>query len=125
MKKEKKPTIEELRAAFRSATEKARRRRPPQWKTKTCERCGVEISVLWMRQKYCDDCAKGVKREMNSASTKSANEKRKAKAAEKREKKKPHVSRIDDILQAARKAGMSYGRYVAMIAMKKEEETKC
>ena len=71
-----------------------------------------------MRQKYCDDCAKVVKQEKTRKSTKAVN----AKADENREKEKPRVSHINDIQQAARKAGMSYGRYVAMMAMKKGEE---
>ena len=116
--KGEKPTIEELRTAFRSAAEKPRKRRPPQWKTKKCERCGVEISVLWMRQKYCDDCAKVVKQEKTREPTKAVN----AKADENREKEKLRVSHINDIQQAARKAGMSYGRYVAWLSMQKKKK---
>lgn len=111
-------TLEETREAFRGSTAKARRK-PPTWKTKKCERCGDEISVLWMRQKYCKACAEIVKQEKNHITTAASNEKRKAQREEARTKK-PHKSQIDDIARKARAAGMSYGRYVAMLGAKKK-----
>ena len=136
-----KPTIDELRGAFRYAQ-------------KRCERCGALFEQRGYR-KYCDDCQSIVKNEQTRESRErkknppvgetveatcrecgitfsyvyrgglrrqycnvcSAN--RRIEDIEKipRKKKKPRVSQIEAINDAARKAGMSYGQYQAMKAM--------
>lgn len=148
-----KPTMKDLRGAFRSATKKARSK-PPKWKTITCARCGIEVSTMkGSRTKYCPDCAKAAQKEAhrkcvskpggqvvtticNSCGREfsyifrgydktlcgecrgancGAGGPKKIKA----KKKEPHVSQIDAIQRAAHAAGMSYGRYVAMMEMQK------
>lgn len=75
----------------------------------TCKRCGVHFTAIDNGKGYvrtlCDDCRWEPLREKNRAN--------------KAPKKKPRVSQIESINEAARKAKMSYGKYVAMMAMKK------
>lgn len=71
--------------------------------TTVCKRCGVTFSYEYKKYEraFCDDC-------------KDANNGRK-----KEPKKKARVSRIDDIQRAAQAAGMSYGKYMALLSMRK------
>ena len=167
-----KPTMKDLRGAFRAETKRARREivvpkpkiiapkpekkarsKPPKWRTIKCKRCGIEVSTMAKSRKYCPDCAKAAQKEAhrkcvskpggqvitgicNSCGREfpyiyrgydktlcgecrgancGAGGPKKIKA----KKKKPHVSQIDAIQRAAHAAGMSYGRYVAMMEMQK------
>lgn len=98
-----KPTIDELRGAFRYAQ-------------KRCERCGAEFEQRGFR-KYCDDCRIIVRREKDAAKKRKQREGWRTSELPVRRKKKPRVSQIEAINDAARKAGMSYGQYQAMKAM--------
>lgn len=41
-------------------------RKPPQWKTKQCARCGETFSTMTGKTKYCNDCRPIVARERES-----------------------------------------------------------
>lgn len=75
--------------------------------TGTCSRCGRAFSYPYKgyHRTTCDDC-----RGANYG---------KAEAGGETKKQKPRVSQIDAKQRAARELGMSYGRYVAMMTMKK------
>jgi hypothetical protein len=97
-----KPTIEELRVAFRYAQ-------------KRCERCGAEFEQRGFR-KYCDDCRIIVRREKDAAKKRKQREGwRTSDSCEAKEE--PRVSQIEAINDAARKAGLSYGQYQALKSM--------
>ena len=107
------PSIEELRGCFRE--ERKPRRKPPQWKTKKCERCGEEVSVLTRNTKYCEDCRKEVARERDRGYKQ---EEAKRGRPKKPPKPSKRASTIDATIKAAMAAGMSYGKYKAMQMMK-------
>jgi len=146
-----KPTIDELRGAFRYAR-------------KRCARCGVVFEKQGFR-KYCDDCRKIIKQEQTNDSRE---RKRKALIGEtieatckicgkpfsyvygggmkraycdrcsirgnqvvynsseppRKKKKPPRVSQIETVNDAARKAGMSYGQYQAWLYMQEQKGAK-
>ena len=88
----------------------------------TCERCGVVLEDQNnSRRKYCNDCAAAVKREQTYES---AQRKKEMLLEERRSpfkgcisKETHRVSQIEEIQKAAQEAGMSYGKYKAMLAM--------
>lgn len=138
-----KPTMEDLRGAFRSATRKARREivvpkpkivapkpgkkarsKPPKWKTIKCARCGIEVSTMkGSRRKYCPDCAKEAVRENNRRYYKHMSRiiREPTQTEIKREMRQ---SRIDEIQRSAHAAGMSYGKYKAMLAIQEMRKPK-
>ena len=75
---------------------------------KPCERCSNEFDGRW-NQKYCNDCR------MEAYSEGSKQRRRRA-----RRKKGHKESHLIDHAQAARAAGMSYGKYMAMQYLEKE-----
>lgn len=83
-------------------------------KTKVCLVCGKVISKnLNRRRKYCNDgCKNTAHYIMNYYSAK----KRAVKKA-KKETKKERYERMDNLEIKARKAGMDYGTYTAMMRM--------
>ena len=83
---------------------------------KRCERCGT-IFVRQGFRKYCDDCRPIVKREQEAAKKRKQREGWRTSELPVGRKKKPRVSQIEAINDAARKAGMSYGQYQALKAM--------
>ena len=82
-----------------------------------CVRCGVVLESPRRGQKYCDDCRALAKKEKEATRRNMVKELQRTGKPPK--EKKPRVSQIVNLNEAARKAGMSYGRYVAMLAMKK------
>ena len=84
---------------------------------KLCARCGVVLEK--QNRKYCDDCRAAAKREQEAAKRRRQREGWRTGDLPEKKKKKPRVSQIENLNAAARKAGMSYGKYVAMMAMKK------
>ena len=104
-------SIEELREAFRGATRKEREK-PPKWKIIHCERCGCEVSCMSRRKKYCDTCRQIVIKEQTAARRELYIE------AQKKAKKTKREPKITENAAAARAAGMSYGKYKAMMALK-------
>lgn len=81
------------------------RKKPLEEIKKICKLCGREFITTKKTQVYCD------KRCTDKANKLASCERKKAKAAE---KNKPKRCTIADINEAARAAGMSYGKYVAM-----------
>ncbi len=99
-----KPTIDELRGAFRG-----------EWKT--CPICGKPIPLpqnYGWRRKYCPDCSAAVSRKKEQERKRKQWLEVKAKRAEAKENLKKRESQVDNLAAAARAAGMSYGRYVAL-----------
>lgn len=86
---------------------------------KRCARCGVVLEERRSNRKYCDDCRTLAKREQEAAKRRRQREGWRTGDLPEKKKKTPRVSQIVNLNEAARKAGMSYGRYVAMLAMKK------
>lgn len=81
-----------------------------------CFKCGVKFERKSGTAKFCPDCRKEAERERNRRY------KRKVRAKIKREKedtpsKPKHKSQIDSIIKAAKAAGVSYGKYKAMVDM--------
>jgi len=110
-----------MRKASRRA--KAKSKEP-----KRCARCGIVLEETKSNQKYCGDCRAAAKLEQSIASYHRKREERETSPfkgmAKERKKKKPRVSQIENLNEAARKAGMSYGKYVAMLAMQKQKRKK-
>lgn len=120
--------------AFKSSKKK-HREKEKRWlleepRSITCERCGVEVVLTDARQfnrKYCDDCQKIVYAELRKKAKDAQKERGREKQLDKRRSpfkgcgskstKKPRVSQIEAIQKAAHAAGMSYGKYQAMLAM--------
>ena len=100
-----KPTIDDLRGAFRG-----------EWKI--CPICGKPIPLpqnYGWRRKYCPDCSTAVSRKKEQERKHKAWLEVKAKRAEaKKNPPKKRESQVDNLAAAARAAGMSYGRYVAL-----------
>ena len=86
---------------------------------KRCACCGVVFEKQG-NQKYCDDCRTAAKCEQLAAKRRKRREG--WRIGELPKKEKPRVSRIEDLIEAARKAGMSYGKYQAMRFMKEHED---
>ena len=86
--------------------QKAFRERQMKSQTGICHRCGVEFSYIYKGKEraFCDEC-----KNRKGGRPKSLPKKPK-------KKRKPT---IDEIQRAAHAAGMSYGKYQAMLAMKK------
>jgi len=82
---------------------------------KRCARCGIALEK--QNRKYCDDCSAAAKREQEAAKKRKQREGWRTSELPRTKKKKPRVSQIENLNDAARKAGMSYGKYVAMLAM--------
>lgn len=83
-------------------------------KIKVCLNCGKEYIPTKGNQKYCSaECKKIVMKWQQ----------RQAALLYKEKTKKSRLSRekIDEIAVKARKAGMSYGKYVSLIEMRKEQ----
>lgn len=78
-----------------------------------CVRCGTLIKAFPGNRKYCEDCRLEVRRELDRQRKKVENEKTK----NPKPPKKKNQSRIDELAKAARAAGISYGRYKAMLDM--------
>lgn len=81
-----------------------------------CERCGKDIVILKQysrRRKFCDDCTAINNRERSARNIRIWLEKEAQKPKPKKAK-----STIEATLKAARAAGMSYGKYKAMMQMK-------
>lgn len=78
--------------------------------TTICNSCGREFSYIYRGyyKTLCGEC---------TGANCGAGGPKKLKA-----KKKPHVSRIDEIQRAAQAAGMSYGKYKAMMEMQKAKK---
>ena len=99
-------TIDEMRACFPCRDVK-------------CARCGENFVVnarVGGRTKYCRKCALEVRRESDRRKHKKIRDENKASLPKPRTRKAPkRVSQIDNICKAARAAGMSYGRYKAMM----------
>ena len=91
---------------------------------KRCARCGVVLEKRRTNQKYCDDCRAAARREQEAARRLKRREGRRIGELSKKKKKKPRVSQIENLNAAARKAGMSYGKYVAMLAMQKGKKVR-
>ena len=85
--------------------------------TKRCARCGVVLEK--QNRKYCDDCRAIARNEQEAAKRRRQREGWRTGDLPEKKKKKPRVSQIENLNAAARQAGMSYGKYVAMLAMKK------
>ena len=80
--------------------------------TMTCKRCG-ELMTVNHNRKYCDKCRKEIKREHirdYRQRERTLNEVNKKPPV----KKEKHVSKLAELELAARAAGMSYGKYMAM-----------
>ena len=78
-----------------------------------CARCKkmIDVPLKWCgNRKYCPKCSKEVLKERK----REAYAKEKERKKKRKEKPAPHVSQIDNLAAAARVAGMSYGRYVAL-----------
>ena len=76
----------------------------------TCKMCGKPFSYVYgggMKRAYCDRCSIGRSQVVYYGSDEPP-----------RKKKKPRVSQIEAINEAARASGMSYGQYQAMRYMK-------
>ena len=102
-----KPTIEDLRGAFRGMT-----------RTIVCPICGKTVALpehYGWRRKYCPDCSAAVsaKREKERKHKRWLEVKERRAEAKKNPPKK-RESKVDNLAAAARAAGMSYGRYVAL-----------
>lgn len=98
------PTIEELRECF------------PGRKIQ-CVKCGNDYiaSNYGRNRKYCPPCALEVRRERDRFKHKQARDKdRSSRLKQKADIKPKRISQIDNLAAAARAAGMSYGRYVAL-----------
>ena len=91
---------------------------------KRCARCGVVLENRRSNQKYCDDCRAAAKFEKEAARKRRQREGWRTDELPEKKKKKPRVSQIEKLNAAARKAGMSYGKYVAMLAMKKGKKVR-
>ena len=73
---------------------------------RTCSICGKVFTACSTRHKYCgDDCRK--------VATKTWERERCRREKEARERKKKNARTIGEISAAAKKAGMTYGEYVA------------
>lgn len=79
---------------------------------KTCERCGNEFEGRW-NQKYCKDCRVEAYRESRNLRRRRA-----------RQKKHSKESHLIEHVKAAKAAGMSYGKYMAMLKQKEYEGEK-
>ena len=80
--------------------------------TMTCKRCG-ELMTVNHNRKYCDKCRVELQREQirnYRQRERTLNEVNKKPPV----KKEKHVSKLAELELAARAAGMSYGKYVAM-----------
>ena len=106
----------ELRKKAKDAYRERRRTDGLQGNQKRCERCGVLFEKQGFR-KYCDDCRSIMKREQDAAKKRKQREGWRTSGLPVRRKKKPRVSQIEAINDAARKTGMSYGQYQALKAM--------
>lgn len=90
----------------------------------TCERCGKSFVInsrIGGRTRYCRPCAIEAKRERDRKRFQKIRDEDKASLPKPKKEPLPkRVSHIDDLAAAARAAGMSYGRYKAMMDMKAE-----
>jgi len=114
--------------AYKASTKKYRdkEKNPPVGETveTTCIICNKSFSYEYRggkRREFCNMCSPN-RHDENAGAIEPNYHTGWHKAEKPRKKKKPHVSQIVDLNEAARKAGMSYGRYVAMLAMKKGKE---
>ncbi len=100
-------------------------RKNPEGK-RLCARCGVVLEKRRGGQKYCDDCRAAARLERDAARKRKQKQREGWRIGElpEKKKKKPRVSQIDSIQRAAHEAGMSYGKYVAMLAMKKGKKVR-
>ena len=96
-------------------------RKNPEGKRR-CARCGVVLEKRRGNQKYCDDCRAAARREQDAARKQKQREGWRTGELPEKKKKKPRVSQIENLNAAARKAGMSYGKYVAMLAMQRQRK---
>lgn len=80
---------------------------------KICATCGKEFGTWSNNQRYCCEECKRYSRVKNVEAYKEKQEKKKLKYEA--EQKKKHA--VIDIAVEARKAGMSYGKYVAMMKL--------
>lgn len=106
-------TIEELRACFRGTAEAAKPR------VKKCEMCGQTFVVKTRngKQKYCSlSCKASARREKQRASRQERTDEFKRPKSQRTVSTR--LSTFDAVAKAARAAGMSYGKYKAMLALK-------
>lgn len=82
-----------------------------------CKRCKREITGCPVNTKYCPECAIISARESRAESARKARAKGRI-AVKSQPKYVPHDNGLTALIAAADAAGMSYGKYVAMLSKK-------
>lgn len=77
---------------------------------KKCELCGTEFLTNYAQKRYCSDACRAEAKRTQSLHYKE------------QKKKKKKESSFVEINRKAREAGMSYGKYVAMLHMEEMNE---
>ncbi len=91
---------------------------------KICDICGAPFDNKGGGgRRYCDKCRIEVKREAERQKQRKKREGWRCTDLQQK-RKKPRVSQIDSIQRAAHEAGMSYGKYQALLAVQKMQKAK-
>ncbi len=92
----------------------------------TCKKCGATFSYFYRggsKRMFCNLCSDS--RRIEFAGENEPNYRAGWHCiSEPKKKKKPRVSQIDSIQRAAHEAGMSYGKYQALLAVQKMQKAK-